>query len=202
MSINKGAVETKKGGMELRKRKQTRLFSIAASILMVFSLTTPAMAASTEINNNNKLHHSLRDSNVISQKKVSNRLLDSFKDENMVTFLVKFKEQADSERVAAAAKQQATEANLSGKQSVMMARSAVVSELRMTSLETQQNVMQYLEQQVKAGKAKDITSYYIVNGLAVTATKEVAEAIGTFAEVEKSFRMKPVNCMKRQQLMM
>ena len=55
----------------------------------------------------------------------------------------------------------------------------------MTSLETQQNVMQYLEQQVKAGKAKDITSYYIVNGIAVTATKEVAEAIGTFAEVEK-----------------
>ena len=107
LSINKGAVETKKGGMELRKRKQTRLFSIAASVLMVFSLTTPAMAASTEMNNN-KLHHSLRDSNVISQKKVSNRLLDSFKDENMVTFLVKFKEQADSEQVAAAAKQQAS----------------------------------------------------------------------------------------------
>ncbi len=149
---------------------------------MVFSLTTPAMAASTEMNNNNnKLHHSLRDSNAISQQKVSNRLLDSFKDENMVTFLVKFKEQADTEQVAAAAKQQASQANLSGKQSVMMARSAVVSELRLTSLESQQNVMQYLEQQVQAGKAKDITSYYIVNGLAVTATKEVAEAIGTFA---------------------
>ena len=168
----------------MRKRKQTRLFSIAASILMVFSLTTPAMAASTEMNNN-KLHHSLRDSNALSQQKVSNRLLDSFKDENMVTFLVKFKEQADTEQVAAAAKQQASQANLSGKQSVMMARSAVVSELRLTSLESQQNVMQYLEQQVQAGKAKDITSYYIVNGLAVTATKEVAQAIGTFAEVDK-----------------
>ncbi len=160
-----------------------RLFSIAATFLMVFSLMTPAMAASTDMNK--KLHHSLRDSNEIAKEKVSHRLLDSFKDENMVTFLIKFKEQADTEQVAAAAKQQADAANLSGKQSVMMTRSAVVSELRLTSLESQQNVKQYLEQQVQAGKAKDITSYYIVNGMAVTATKEVAEAIGTFAEVEK-----------------
>ncbi|MFC5603785.1 S8 family serine peptidase [Sporosarcina koreensis] len=169
--------------MELRKRKRMRLFSIAATILMVFSLITPAMAASTGMNK--KLHHSLRDSNEIAKEKVSHRLLDSFKDESMVTFLIKFKEQADTEQVAAAAKQQASQANLSGKQSIMMTRSAVVSELRLTSLESQQNVKQYLEQQVKAGNAKDITSYYIVNGMAVTATKEVAEAIGTFAEVEK-----------------
>lgn len=172
-----------KGGMELTKRGRTRLFSIAATILMVFSLMTPAMATSTELNK--KLHHSLRDSNEIAKEKVSHRLLDSFKDESMVTFLIKFKEQADSEQVAATAKQQAKAANLSGKQSIMMTRSAVVSELRLTSLESQQNVKQYLEQQVKAGNAKDITSYYIVNGMAVTATKEVAQAIGTFAEVEK-----------------
>lgn len=167
----------------MRKRQRMRLFSIAATFLMVFSLITPAMAASTGLNK--KLHHSLRDSNEIAKEKVSQRLLENFKDDSMVTFLIKFKEQADTEQVAAAAKQQASQANLSGKQSVMMTRSAVVSELRLTSLESQQNVKQYLEQQVKAGKAKDITSYYIVNGMAVTATKEVAEAIGTFAEVEK-----------------
>ncbi|MCG7345721.1 S8 family serine peptidase [Sporosarcina sp. ACRSL] len=167
----------------MRKRKQMKLFSVAASLLMVVSLTTPAMAASTEINN--KLHQSLRGSNELSQEKVSQRLLDNFKEEDMVTFLVKFKEQADTEKVAAQAKQQASQANLSGKQSVMLTRSAVVSELRLTSLETQQNVMEYLEQQVAAGNAKDITSYFIVNGMAVTATKEVAEVIATFQEVEK-----------------
>ncbi|MFS0690334.1 S8 family serine peptidase [Sporosarcina sp. 179-K 8C2 HS] len=169
--------------MELRKRRRMRYFSIAATILMVFSLMTPAMAASTGMNK--QLHNSLRDSNEIAKEKLSNRLLESFKDESMVTFLIKFKEKADTEQVAATAKQQASQANLSGKQSVMLTRSAVVSELRLTSLESQQNVMQYLEQQVKAGKAKDITSYFIVNGMAVTATKEVAQAIGTFAEVEK-----------------
>ncbi|MCM3639110.1 S8 family serine peptidase [Sporosarcina luteola] len=169
--------------MELRKRRRMRYFSIAATILMVFSLMTPALAASTGMNK--QLHHSLRDSNEIAKEKVSNRLLESFKDESMVTFLIKFKDQADTEQVAATARKQASQANLSGKQSVMLTRSAVVSELRLTSLESQQNVMQYLEQQVKAGKAKDITSYYIVNGMAVTATKEIAQAVGTFAEVEK-----------------
>ncbi|WP_432360921.1 S8 family serine peptidase [Sporosarcina sp. UB5] len=169
--------------MKLKRRGRTRLFCIAATILMVFSLMTPAMAVSTEMNK--KLHQSLRDSNELAKEKVSHRLLDSFKDESMVTFLIKFKDQADTEKVAAAAKQQANKANLSGKQSVMVTRSAVVSELRLTSLQSQQNVMHYLEQQEKAGKAKDITSYYIVNGMAVTATKEVAQALATFEEVEK-----------------
>ncbi|GEN84926.1 bacillopeptidase F [Sporosarcina luteola] len=167
----------------MRKRRQMKLISIAATFLMVFSLITPALAASTELNK--KPHQSLRDSSEIANEKVSNRLLENFKDENMVTFLVKFKEQADTEQVAAQAKQQASQANLTGKQSIMMTRSAVVSELRLTSLESQQNVQQYLEQQVKAGNAKDVTSYYIVNGMAVTATKEVAKAIATFGEVEK-----------------
>ncbi len=160
-----------------------RYFSVAATILMVFSLMTPAMAANTGMNK--QLHQSARDSNEIAKEKVSNRLLDSFKDDSMVTFLIKFKDQTDTEQVAVAAKQQASEANLSGKQSVMLTRSAVVSELRLTSLESQQNVKQYLEEQVKAGKAKDITSYFIVNGMAVTATKEVAQAIATFEEVDK-----------------
>ncbi|MGA9227041.1 MAG: S8 family serine peptidase, partial [Mesobacillus sp.] len=35
------------------------------------------------------------------------------------------------------------------------------------------------------GNVEDIHSYYIVNGMAVTATKEVAEKVASFAEVEK-----------------
>ena len=168
----------------MKGRRRIRLFSIVVTFLMVFSLITPATAAKTSALNN-KVNHSLRDSGELALNKLSTQLLESFKDESMVTFLIKFKEKADTETVASQAKQQADQANITGKQSIMLTRSAVVSELRTTALETQQNVQQYLEKQVQAGKAKDLTSYYIVNGMAVTATKDVAKAVATFSEVEK-----------------
>src|SRR5699024_10736682 len=54
-----------------------------------------------------------------------------------------------------------------------------------TSLESQHNVKDFLEKEMENGNAKDFHSYHIVNGMAVTATKEVAERIATFSEVEK-----------------
>ena len=36
-----------------------------------------------------------------------------------------------------------------------------------------------------SGNVDEFNSYFIVNGMAVTATKEVAEKIAAFAEVEK-----------------
>ncbi len=158
------------------------MFSIAASLLMVFSLVAPSVANAEP---NNKLHQSFKNSNVISKDKVSQRLLENFKEDDQVTFLIKFKEQADTVKIAEQAMESASNAKLSAQKSKLIQRSAVVSELKLTSLETQQNVKQYLESQVKAGNAKDITSYYIVNGMAVTATKEVAQAVANFAEVEK-----------------
>lgn len=168
--------------MNLKKRSRIRVFSIIASLLMVFSLVTPGVANAEP---NQKLHESLNNSNVISKDKVSDRLLESFGKADTVTFLIKFKEKTDTEKVASEAKKHAINANLSAQKAELMQRSAVVSELKTTSIETQQNVKQYLEQQVKAGNAKDITSYFIVNGMAVTATKEVAQKVATFAEVEK-----------------
>ncbi|WP_342542411.1 S8 family serine peptidase [Paenisporosarcina sp. FSL H8-0542] len=171
--------------MKLKMKKKgnlKKMFSIVATLLMVLSLIVPGIATAEP---NKKLHKSLNDSNVLSGNKLSSSLLETFEKEDRVTFLIKFKESADTEKVAEQAKQDAGNANLSAKKSQLMQRSAVVSELKMTSLESQQNVKQYLDMQVKAGNAKDITSYYIVNGMAVTATKEVAEKVATFAEVEK-----------------
>ncbi|MFJ7934674.1 S8 family serine peptidase [Sporosarcina sp. NPDC096371] len=165
-----------------KKGNSKRIFSIVATLIMLLSLIVPGIAHA-ELNK--KTHQSLNDSNVLLENKVSSGLLETFKKEDKVTFLIKFKENTDTEKVAAQAKQDAGDANLSAKKSVLMQRSAVVSELKMTSFESQQNVKQYLNLQVKAGNAKDITSYYIVNGMAVTATKEVAEKVATFAEVEK-----------------
>src|SRR5699024_11826793 len=66
-----------------------------------------------------------------------------------------------------------------------MQRSAVISELKSTAIESQQNVKAFLQDEVEQGNAEQLHAYYIVNGLAVTATKEVAEKVAAFTEVEK-----------------
>ncbi|PAE35473.1 S8 family serine peptidase, partial [Bacillus sp. 7884-1] len=67
----------------------------------------------------------------------------------------------------------------------LMKRSAVVSSLRAKANETQYSIKNYLDQEKKKGNVKEFQSFYIVNGMAVTATKEVMEKLATFPEVEK-----------------
>nr|WP_176555891.1 S8 family peptidase [Virgibacillus ndiopensis] len=168
--------------MRKKKQRQVRFFSIVASLLMIFSLITPSMAGAET---NEKLYRSLNDSQTNAKVKVSDRLLDEFKTDDKVTFLIKFKEKADTKKIAKEARSSATKANVTAQKAELIQRSAVVSELKSTSLTSQQNVKQYLEQQSEKGNAKNIKSYYIVNGMAVTATKEVAQKIASFPEVEK-----------------
>lgn len=167
-----------------RARSQRRIFSIVTAFLMVLSILSPGMATAEQ---QNRLHQSVKDSTVslTAESKISNFLLEEFKDEETLTFLVKFKEQADTTKVAAQAKQDAKKASLSAATTELMVRSAIVSELKATSLEAQADVKQFLEGLLETGEVKDITSYYIVNGMAVTATKEIAEKIANFPEVEK-----------------
>ncbi|WP_443089796.1 S8 family serine peptidase [Virgibacillus sp. MG-45] len=178
-----------RGGIcvRLKKKRQRRAFSIAASVLMTFSLLTPTVSAQSVDKGaatNGKIHQSLFSKNK-AEEKVSKRLMDVFKEKNEATFLVKFKEKADVEKVAKAARNSSAKANLSAEKTKHIQRSAVVSELKATSLESQQNVKAFLEEAKKKGTVKDYHSYHIVNGMAVTASKEIAEKIASFAEVEK-----------------
>ncbi|MGP4108946.1 S8 family serine peptidase [Virgibacillus sp. L01] len=166
----------------LSKKLQTRAFSIAASLLMVFSLIVPGMSYA-ETNGN--IHHSAKDTQGAAKEKVNNRLLDQFKNDEKVTFLIKFKETADTKKIAKEARKSAESANMTAKKAEFIQRSAVVSALKSVSLESQTNVEQYLQQEADKGNAEEIRSYYIVNGMAVTATKEVAEKVASFANVEK-----------------
>ncbi|WP_308418987.1 S8 family peptidase [Virgibacillus oceani] len=169
--------------MRSKKKHQARAFSIAASFLMTFSLLVPGVSHA-ELSNN-KLYQSFNDSNKTTEVKVSDRLLTEFKNDEKVTFLVKFKETAEVEKVAFEAKKSANEANLSAQRQEHIQRSAVIAELKSTALTSQQNVKKYVKQEVEKGNADSFNSYHIVNGMAVTATKEVAEKIAAFAEVEK-----------------
>lgn len=159
--------------------------SITASLFMTVSLIAPNVASAQSVS---KLHDSLRQSSVtngLAKEKISDRLLTNFKDAEKVTFLVKFKEKADPQEVAEQARKTAEAKNLSAQNTKLVQRSAVVSELKATSLDSQSSVIKFLEQEQKNGNVEEFDSYYVVNGMAVTATKEIAEKIAGFSEVEK-----------------
>lgn len=154
-----------------------------ASFLMVFSLTTPAFAVSESAND---LHRSANDSRLQVQEKMPDRLMSDFGDDDEhVTFLVKFTEKAEVKKAAEEAGDKASLSSLSGSETKLLKRSAILSELKTTSFESQKSVEAFLEEQMEAGLVTDYRSYNIVNGMSVTATKEVAEKIAAFDEVEK-----------------
>ncbi|GIO25903.1 S8 family peptidase [Ornithinibacillus bavariensis] len=166
----------------MKRRKQARRFSVIAIILMIFSLFTPAFAGAES---KGTPHTSLVDSKELIQAKVNQSLLDSFSKNEKVTFLIKFKEQADPMKVAKEARANAKKASLSAFNQEIAQRSAVISELKSVAIESQRKVTSFLEAEAEKGNAEDIKSFYIVNGMAVTATKEIAEKLATFPEVEK-----------------
>ncbi|WP_051359330.1 S8 family serine peptidase [Paucisalibacillus globulus] len=154
---------------------------------MVFSLFTPAIAGA-EANSSSKNtspHTSLVDSKEVVEAKVSNSLMSAFDKNEKVTFLIKFKEKADPMKIAKESLAKAQSANLSAFNQELVQRSAVISELKATAIASQQKVKNFLEAEAEKGNVKDIKEFFVVNGMAVTATKEVAEKIATFQEVEK-----------------
>ncbi|WP_144468143.1 S8 family peptidase [Bacillus pumilus] len=120
-----------------------------------------------------------------TKAKISSRLMKQFQQDDQVTFLIKMKEQTNTKKVAKEAVSKAKKQKLTAAKTQYTKRSAVVSELRATSEETQQALLTYLQKEKKKKQVKEIHSYYIVNGLAVTGTKEVMEKVAAFPEVDQ-----------------
>src|SRR5699024_8427033 len=137
-----------RGWIKLRKRKrrQIKSFSMLASLMMILSLMVPSISASGA---NDEIHQSLYNQKKVAKEKLTNRLLDNFKKDDEVTFLVKFTEKADTKKAAKAARKDAKTAKLSSQKAKFLQRSAVVSELKTTSHESQKNVVDFLEKAVE-----------------------------------------------------
>jgi bacillopeptidase F len=159
---------------------QGKILSLVAIILMLFSITTPGVTADSH-DSRRVLHESENN----SVDKLHNRLLYQWDREKKVTFLVKFKEKADTEKIVIEEKERAKANQQSTQKAEFQQRSSVVNALRETALHEQLNVLNFLEKESANGNADQIQSYYIVNAIAVTATQEVAEKIAQFPEVEK-----------------
>src|SRR5699024_9844993 len=102
-----------------------------------------------------------------------------------VRFIIKFKGTTNTEKAAENGIQKATDDNASASQERFLQRSSVVSALKTTARESQEHVLDYLEEKLAEGQAEDIHPYFIVNGVAVTATEEVLRHVASFTNVEK-----------------
>ncbi|RPF52137.1 S8 family serine peptidase [Aquisalibacillus elongatus] len=159
--------------------KRLKVMSIAMTISMLWTLVAPGMAFA----NSGDIASSLKEAT--NQNKISERLNDEFENDEKVTFLVKFSEKADVQKVADEAKTNAKSQGLSAFNTELAQRSSVISELKYTAKTSQADVIKFLEQAMDSGTVDDFHSYYIVNGMAVTATKEIANKLSNFHSVEK-----------------
>lgn len=121
----------------------------------------------------------------VSTSKVNAKLTKQFEDSVYVTYLVKMKEQVDTSAVSKQAMEKATIEKQTASATKLSVRNSVVSTLRETASRTQYTLESYLEKEVDKGNVKEYKSYFIVNSLAVTSTKEVMEQIALLPEVEK-----------------
>ncbi|MCY9574895.1 S8 family serine peptidase [Bacillus xiamenensis] len=166
--------------MKFRKTAVYRLMS-----LLVIGTLTMTSFGMVQAKSTSTSYQEEAVSSKTTQAKISSRLKKQFQQEDMVTFLVKMKAQTNAQKVAKEAVSKAKKQKLTAAKTQYTKRSAVVSELRATSHETQQALLAYLQKEQKNKQVKDIHSYYIVNGLAVTGTKEVMEKVASFPEVDQ-----------------
>ncbi|RDW20595.1 S8 family serine peptidase [Oceanobacillus chungangensis] len=157
------------------KRSKQNLSYIILVLIMILSLLNPSIALA-----NGSIHR------VENQEKITAEFLKEFSSANeQQTFIIKLKEQTDARVAAEAAKAKAEQSRASLQEIELNQHEAVISALKETSEQEQQDVLKFLQEQEKLGNAKNIKPYYIINGIVVTATKEVAEKVSTFSEVDK-----------------
>ncbi|MEC1678694.1 S8 family serine peptidase [Bacillus mojavensis] len=168
----------------MRKKTKNRLISSVLSTVVVSSLLFPGAAVASSKGAASSVKQELQSSETI-QNKISSSLKKSFKKEEKTTFLIKFKDQADTQKAAKSAVKRAKSKKMTAAKTEYQKRSAVVSSLKVTADEAQKDVLKYLNSQKNKGNADDIHSYYVVNGIAVHASKEVMEKVAQFPEVEK-----------------
>ncbi|PUB08206.1 S8 family serine peptidase [Paenisporosarcina sp. OV554] len=123
-----------------------------------------------------------REAKEVIENKISAELKKEFENKDQTSFLVKYKDQLDTPKVANEVK--AKNKKLSNVKKELVVRSSIVSELRIKADSSQRNLKKYIKKEKINGNVKDYNSFYIVNGMAVTATEEVMRNIAAMPEVE------------------
>lgn len=160
-------------------RKWNRLLMVLMMALVVFN---PVLPYTAKAEDSRVLHEHTGIENQKEHDTLSSRLMDQFDNQEEVTFLVKFKQKADTEKAVQDVRDNADKNSLTSMEIQANQHAAAVTELRETAMNEQQDVLTYLED---SDQVKDYHAYFIVNGMAVTGSKEVAAEIAEYPEVEK-----------------
>lgn len=172
-----------KGVEKLFKSKKFRKsFSLSMALILVFTLIPSAFADNGSSTQKLELKRDLPSSTV---NKIDEQLIQSFKQDEYVSYLVKLKEQTNTTKVANQALSKALTNKSTASSAKLAVRTSVVSALRETATRTQDSITSYLEQQEKSGEVKEFKNYFIVNALYVKSTKAVLDELALQPEVEK-----------------
>ncbi|MGB2991883.1 MAG: S8 family serine peptidase [Paenisporosarcina sp.] len=157
--------------------------SLLVSFMLLISLVLPNNTIAQVNSVESKPISAIKNTSV--ENKIDSKLIKQFKDQDQITFLLKFKDQVDTNLIAIEATEKAKKQKLTEASTELQVRSAIVSTLRNTAMETQTEVTDYLKQAKLKGEVKSVQSFYVVNAIAVTATKDVMNKLATYPEVAK-----------------
>lgn len=161
-----------------RKRSQ---FAICLIFIMIFTSFTGLASATEQVNLADlSLKETMKQA---AQQKIDAEVLQTLEQNEYVDILIKLTEQVDTTLVAQEAKQQLS-AQATPFQEKMQARFAIVEALSSTAKQSQQGILEYLEQAQDKGAAKDINSFFIVNMISAKVSKEIVEELSYRSDVQ------------------
>ncbi|TDL74199.1 S8 family serine peptidase, partial [Peribacillus frigoritolerans] len=115
--------------------------------------------------------------------KMDPKVIQAFEKNKYTNVIVELKKQADVGQIANQAREEAKKVKATRYQEKLRVRSTVVSGLQTNAEQTQDHIKNFIRQKKAEGKLKDDQSYYIVNAVSFTSTKEVLQEIAAFPEV-------------------
>lgn len=161
------------------RKKRIKIISILLSFFMVISIFHPIFIfAQSEDDKDARTTKN-------NQAKIHENVLEEFEEEDFVRFLVLLHEQTDIKKASLKAMQNVNKSELSKADIKLMKQKAVVNELVETATDTQRDLESFLEVKKLEGHVESFQSFYIVNGFAVTGTKETAEELAAYPEVKR-----------------
>lgn len=167
------------------RRKGRQLLYLIWAIALVFTSVSPALAEPLGTIGKKTPVKKVSAGQQLAKEKIDQQMFSLFQEDKYVTYLVKMNEQTDVDVVAKAAEVKSLAKHETKAQQKLSVRQAVVSSLREMALSTQSGLTAYLDKMKQTGEVKDYESFFIVNALAVTSTKEVMEKIAAREEVAK-----------------
>lgn len=170
---------------KIRTYRKNRIFSLMVlAVILIFS-TVNAPSYAAEGTYRSPVFRSNEQVEEKAQNKINKKVLEKFKEDEYVTFLVKFQKQVNLDSVVKETVEKSKNQDMTIFQKKQRKRSTIVTTLRSNAEDNQSSVKKFLKQEKNKGHVKEIESFYIVNAMAVTATKEVLDSLASYPEIEK-----------------